>query len=216
MIGDKLLIQEQHKIKATACFRELPAFDKAIIAIGGASGTGKSEHAYLLREAYYAIGKKVIIISLDDYYATRPKERNEIRWNAGIDYVGHTEIIWGLVREPLLDFKNKENANSILKFREYDKYIDAMHESKINKNKVDIILLEGLYSGYISYLCDYFIYLEGTYHETKTFRIERAKEEQNSFRQKVLAKEQTEVEFTKKDADMFVSLDGKICKRAKK
>ena len=69
--------------------------------------------------------------------------------------------------------------------------------------RIDILIIEGLYANYIKE-SDYQIHLDGTFKDTKSFRIERMKEPQNRFRDQVLRKEHNDVIKTVKNAELII------------
>ena len=215
MIGDKVIIQKQHKIKAKILMPEILARYKRgrkyIITIGGEAGTGKTEIALILRNLLYKEGIRVQLISLDNYYKTYWSERNIVREKLGIDYVGHYEIRWSMINNIIAQFKEFNN-NYILRLRQINKFTDSIEYVESDKRFIDILIIEGIYSLYIED-ADLNIYLEGTYNETKSFRLERAKEPQTNFRQLILKKEHQESLNFKCKADIIIDFEGKIKKK---
>jgi uridine kinase len=170
--------------------------DKMIVCIGGESGTGKTEIASLIQEdLWYKHKVRCKIIHEDDYYFTRWQDRNTIRKKKGISSVGIPEIDWEKLQKICKAFHSK---NKWLHIQRIHKYTNSTEEAIVHNNKIDILIIEGLYANYCS--CrDLGFYLDGTYKETKNFREERKKEIINSFRMKVLEKEHKDVLKTKKD-----------------
>lgn len=210
MIGDKILIQKQHKIKAKKLVPIILSMyekgSKYVVTIAGESGTGKTEIAYILRNLLYKEGLRVQIISLDDYYNTNWEDRNQIRSERGLDTVGSSEIRWDWIESVIQKFKSIQQTNLTRRINKFTRSIEFVTFSNLD---VDILLIEGLYTLNIE-KADLKILLDGSYKETKTFRIERGKELQSEFRELVLEKEQEEVAKNKKLADVIVSLEGVV------
>lgn len=213
MIGDKILIQKQHKIKAKNLLPEIlkryKKNYKMVIAIGGESGSGKSEVVLILRNLLYKEGIRVQIVPLDNYYKTCWTERNKIRQKQGINSVGRYEIMWSWIWNIINRFRENYDGG---KLRQINKFTDSVEFVTFDNRSVDILIVEGLYACYLDKYADLKIYLEGTYHETKAFRLERKKEEQTEFRELVLEREHQEVEGSKQYADIKVSFEGELKK----
>lgn len=211
IIGDKVIIQKQHKIKAKNLLPEVihrfKNGEKYVVSIGGESGTGKTEIMLVLRNLLYKEGIKAQVISLDDYYKSNWIDRNAIRKENGIDSVGRSEIHWKVLDEVVKIFKSKEGSRCCI--RRINKFTESIEYSIFDSIAPDILIIEGLYACYIQE-ADLRVYLEGTYQETKSFRLERMKEEQNDFRNQVLEKEHKEVVESKQFADIVVNFEGGI------
>lgn len=212
MEGDKLLFRDEHFIKAEKILENIPLLKnkKIVIAIGGESGTGKSEVAHILREKLYDLGISAFIISLDDYYFTHWNERNKIRQQKGIDSVGKKEIDWEILDNIIETFRDPDKKECCV--RRINKYTNSI-EYITFYNNVNVLIVEGLYALEVD--ADYKVYLDGSYKDTKDFREKRKKEEQTSFRQLVLQKEREEVLSTKHKADLIISLKGDIIEKEK-
>lgn len=213
MIGDKVLIQKHHKLKAKRLLyiilEKYKIGNKFVIAIGGESGTGKTEIALILRNLLYKNNIRVQIISIDDYYKTNFLERNKIRQNLGIDSIGCTEIMWDKLNKIIHNFKDPDSSINII--RRINKFTNSIEYVKFFNASVDILIVEGLYALFCNDV-DLRIYLDGSYIETKAFRLERKKEEQTPFRELVLKKERQDILKSRNLADIIVSLDGNIYK----
>jgi len=210
MIGDKILIQKLHKVKARKIlFTFLNRFykknHKHIITIAGCSGTGKTEVAYVLRNLLYKQGLNSKVISLDDYYETNWEERNEVRKKKGLDYVGHTEIRWKLLRSIVDNFK----SNKILKLQEIDKFAGSYELKRCESLGLDVLIVEGIYANYLDKVT-FHVFLEGSVSETRAFRLERNKEKQTTFRELIVKKEYQEVLKRKNVANLIVGVNGQI------
>ena len=211
MKGDKLLFQKHHKLKARRIVSRLlshyyRAGAKYVIALGGESGTGKTEITYYLRELLYDVGIRVQMISLDDYYRIKWSIRNKVREENQAKDVGSLEIDWELLDRAIDVFKSNESENV---FRQLNKYIDDYEYTFFDDNSVDILIVEGLYALDLA-TADLRIYLEGGYKETRCFRLERGKEVQSALRNKILDKEREAVIGTYDKADFRLTFDGLV------
>lgn len=204
MKGDPFLFEEHQKNKVKhilpIILHRLQKTEKPIITIGGISGTSKSEIAVLLQEELYKLKITSLCISLDDYYKTNWRDRNKIRKQKGIDYVGINEITWTKLKQIAKAFKTNKKK---LYLQEINKYSDSMEYYVAQANKIQVLIIEGLYSNYLK-IKDFGIFLDATIEDTYSFRKQRAKEKINSFREAVLEKEMKDVKKTKNLADIII------------
>ena len=101
MLGDVLLIAEKHEragAQIVARVEDIES-DKVVVAIGGESGSGKSELAHVAARALKDRGRLAKILHIDNYYKIRPQDREAWRKENGIESVGLGEIDWDLLDE---------------------------------------------------------------------------------------------------------------------
>ncbi len=107
MIGDHLLVEEKHRRvghELAARVVSDPAA-KLVVAIGGESGSGKSEVAHELARRLKREGRPAKVLHLDNYYRTLPTEREAWRRKHGIESVGDGEIDWEAVERDVSAFR---------------------------------------------------------------------------------------------------------------
>jgi len=205
MIGDKILIKAVHHKKAKHIIPfiiENYFHKKMILTLGGESGTGKTEISYLLQEILWDNHKiRTKVIHIDDYYTTMWRQRNKIRKMLGIVSVGIQEIDWGKLKGLVKRFKSR---NKYLDIQRIHKYTNTIEKSITDNKAIDILIIEGIYACKLKDT-NLNIFLEGSISDTKQFREQRNKENQTSFRLKVLRKEAKEVAKTKKNIDIVIS-----------
>lgn len=207
MKGDKILIKAIHKKKAKNILKQLKINPKMIIAIGGESGTGKTEVATVLRDLLYTLGYRVNILSLDDYYLTLPEERVAERQKSDYTKVGIVEIDWNFVHSIVEKYLRKIPRN--IWCQRTNRYTNAVEGVQWNSKDVDILIIEGLFAGYLELPCVK-VHIEGSIKDTLAFRVKRGKEKPGSHRNKVLKIEKREVKKLKKNADLIVTLEGVV------
>ncbi|MFH1352350.1 MAG: uridine kinase [bacterium] len=203
MIGDLLLIGEKHEKATAEILKKLEGvtLKNYVIAVGGESGTGKSEIAYLLRMAFKKRGIRSKIIHTDNYYKTKPDERTEWRQSNGIkESVGLNEYNWELINRHILDFRNK-TAEVTLPFLD----IVTEQEDRLTTSfkYIDVLVLEGLYA--VNAEADFRVLIDMTYHDTKDAQKLRGKEPQNQYRAQVLEAEHASVRSIRGKADLLIS-----------
>lgn len=209
MIGDVLLITDQHKKAAEQIINrmgDISKLNKYIIAIGGESGSGKSELSHLISKLLRKHGKYTKLIHTDNYYTIPPRERSE--WRKKNDYinVGLNEIDWMNLNNTIDNFKEgKECTMPII-----DLLTDQVDTLITNFEKIDVLILDGLYSLKID--VDLKIMIDLTYKETKIAQIVREKETMNDERLKVLEKEHEAVQSLRSRADYIITKDFEVVK----
>lgn len=204
MIGDRLFISSKSKNNALEILSKLN--DEKIILIYGGSGTQKTETADCLQELLFKKKKQSLVISLDDFYLVHPTIRNFNRKKQGLDSVGTSEIDWEELKRICEDFKNKKP----IRIKRVHKYADIVEHVTLDTESIDILIIEGLYSGYLKKdaLGDIAIYLEGNPKNTLEFRKMRGKEnEEDSFRKEVVNKEYRVVVQLKRYSDVQINIE---------
>ncbi len=201
MIGDVLLIEQKHERVA----RELAArirkqhADRLVVAIGGESGSGKSEIAETLRAVLRSEELRVKILHLDNYYKVAPSDRSAHRRQNGMDAVGLHEIDWDLLDENIESFR--KGRPTTIPF--LDLYTDQEDKLVTDFKKIDLLIVEGLYACQAP--ADIRVLIDLTYHDTRKAQHKRKKEKVDRFRYQVLEKEHTEVQSLRGKADYLVT-----------
>ena len=201
MLGDILLITEKHKKAASQigdiCLKLKKK--KLTIAIGGESGSGKSEVAHMISRYLKERGILAKILHTDDYYLLPPLQRREWRKKEGIKYIGLSEYDWALINNTISNFKR--NEKSIMPC--IDLLTDQVDQLHTNFKGIDILILEGLFS--VNADVDIRVFIDLTYHETKKAQVLRGKEPQTIFRLKVLEREHEIVQNLKQLANLIIT-----------
>ena len=112
MLGDVLLITDDHRKAAEQIVGRLERIksDKVVIAIGGESGSGKSELAHVISRRLKDKGELAKILHIDNYYKVPPQRRREWRKEHGIESIGLSEIDWGLLDQHIAEFRESKEA----------------------------------------------------------------------------------------------------------
>lgn len=213
-LGDILVIKEEYKKVADKLsdiiLEEFPREEKLIIAVGGESGSGKSEIAHVISDNLFksTYELKSFILHVDDFFLLPRKERNELRVKTNLESVGISEM------------DQEELAYIVKKFKEdggltlvpiYDILTSIQHKLVINFQNVPVLIVEGLYANSIE--ADYNIFIDRTYHDTKKNQAERGKEVMDEFRFGVLEGEHQAVSQLKKKANFIIAKDYSLTKR---
>ena len=207
MISDRLIVEERHFRIAKSVKSAVEKED--IVLVYGTSGTGKSEVSDCLQGELFKKKLSSLVLSLDDFYLIHPTIRNFNRKKLGLESVGLIEIDWEYLTRICQDFKEKKP----IYFRRVHKFADVVEHNTIDSDDIDILIIEGLYSGYMKNYGygDYSIYLEGSPAQTFDFREKRRKENPNDvFRSKVVTKEYNVISQLKKYADVLIPFEDNL------
>jgi uridine kinase len=206
MLGDVLLITEDHRKAAAQIVAYLDRIekDKVVVAIGGESGSGKSELAHVLSRQLRSRGELAKVLASDNYYKVSPAERTPWRKAHGVQSIGLDEYDWTLLNRNIAQFRKGRKAVlpciDILTDQE-----DLLHTDFAG---IRFLIVEGLYALHAQ--ADVKIFIDLTYHETKKAQIARGKEPQSEFRREVLQREHEVVQSLKPSADLIVTRDFEV------
>ncbi len=206
MLGDVLLITEKHVKAGEQIVSRLGKVkpDKMVIAIGGESGSGKSELAHVISKELKGMGQLAKILHIDNYYKVPPEDRTEWRKKHGIESIGLSEYDWDLIRQNTAEFREGKNATLPC----IDLLTDQVDKLLTNFEGIRFLIVEGLYA--LRADADLRVFIDLTYHETKKAQILRGKEPQNEFRLQVLEREHTVVQSLRPLADLIVTRDFEV------
>jgi uridine kinase len=201
MLGDILLITEKHIKAGEQVVNRLSEIksEKMVIAIGGESGTGKSEMAHVISRKLKGEGELAKILHIDNYYKVSPRERTEWRKKHGVESIGLSEYDWDLINRNIAEFR--ESKEAILPC--IDLLTDQEDKLITNFEGIQYLIVEGLYP--LKADADLKIFIDLTYHETKKAQVLRGKEPQNKFRLQVLQREHEVVQSLRPLADLLVT-----------
>jgi uridine kinase len=204
MLGDVLLITENHKKAAGEILKYLDKLEgeKVILAIGGESGSGKTEIAHVVARALKDQGTPAKIMHIDNYYLTSPAERTPWRQENGIESIGYSEYDWLKINRNLKEFqKGQENVTMPC----IDLLTDQEDQIMTSFKGLKYLIIEGLYA--IQAAANLKVLIDLTYHDTKKAQFERGKEPTNEYRWQVLQREHEVVQSLRNQADLLVNKD---------
>jgi uridine kinase len=204
MIGDKLIIKDNHRRAAEQIVeRILPRLRSTsriyTISIAGESGSGKSETGRAVAEALIRRGFDTLVLQQDDYFVHPPRtndrtRREDIRW------VGMQEVRLDLLDEHLE--KARSGAERIVKpLVVYGE--DRITEETVSLAGIAAIVAEGTYTTALENV-DTRVFIDLTYLETLQSRLERARESQDDFLERVLEIEHRIISVQKDRADYII------------
>lgn len=206
MLGDILLITDEHRKagdRIVEMLGEIQA-EKMVIAIGGESGSGKSELAHVISRRLKDKGELAKVLHSDNYYKVHPLERTAWRKKHGAESIGLTEYDWDLLNRNITEFR--ESKEAVLPC--IDLLTDQEDKLITNFEGIKFLIVEGLYALQVDGDMKFFIDI--TYHETKKAQALRGKEPQSEFRRQVLQKEHEVVRSLRPLADYIVTSDFEV------
>ena len=210
MIGDRLVIKDKHRRAAEQIVnRLLPEIQSCsgiyCISLAGESGSGKSETGHALAESLSRRGFKTLVLQQDDYFVHPPKSNDSAR-RRDIGWVGTQEVRLDLLDEHL--FQARSGAESIRKplvvYAE-----DRISEETVSLEGTAVVVAEGTYTTVLENV-DTRVFIDLSYLETLQSRLERAREAQDEFLEKVLAIEHRIISAQKNRADLIIDKDYRV------
>lgn len=212
-LGDVLLIKPEIKKVASEIsdiiLKDISDDDKIIVAVGGESGSGKSEVAHEIGHDLFKSSRKIrsFILTFDDFYIFPRKERNKLRLKTDFESVGLSEVDQVELKYIVKKFK-KDAGLTLIPI--YDIRSNLQHRLVVNFQDIPVLIIDGLYAN--SLYADYNIFIERSLRDTIEFQKERGKEVMDEFRQSVLEKEHEAVMKIKKNANYFITKNYKLKK----
>lgn len=213
-LGDILLIKEEYRKAADhlseIILSDFPRDGKVIIAVGGESGSGKSEIAHVTSDNLFKSSFELqsFILHVDDFFLLPRKERNKLRLESRFESVGVDEIdrdeLEGIVKKFLAD-------RNTVHIPIYDILSSVKHELVVDFQGIPVLIAEGLYANLID--ADYSAFIDRTYHDTKKFQAERGKEVMDEFRMGVLEKEHQAVSQLRNKANIIIDKNYALTRR---
>lgn len=207
-LGDIRLIKDEIKKVGDQISRiilaDFPWDEKIIVAVGGESGSGKSEVAHVISSNLFKSPYKIksFILHFDDFFILPRKERYEYRLKTNCRSVGISEIDQEELEHIMKRFKGDAGVTLV---PVYDILTSTKHQLVVNLDNIPVLLVDGLYANSVQ--ADYNIFIDRSYRDTKKFQAERGKEKMDKFRQLVLEKEHKAVSKLRKNANFIINKD---------
>ncbi len=208
MIGDKLVLEEGHKIVgqkicdaiSDEILKHKANGSKYTISIAGESGAGKSEIAFVLHEKLKEKGINTEVLAQDDYFVFPPKTNHRFR-GINIEQTGLSEVKLDLIDANLLSFKQK--VDKIYKpLVIYDD--DKITHEEFDVGSLDCLIAEGTYTTSLKYI-DKRVFIDRTYFDSEEKRKKRARDKDADFINDVLEREHQIILKHKKLANIIIN-----------
>jgi len=212
MRGDKLVIEPHHRRAAEELAelllpRVATAERPFVVSIGGESGSGKSELARALADAFDRRSLRSVILQQDDYFVHPPKT-NDLKRREEIAWVGPGEVRLDRLDEDLDALRS--GADSICKPLVFYNE-DRIDEEPLDTTGVRIAIVEGTYTSLLTNV-DVRVFIERTFRETRDARALRAREAQDEFLERVLRIEHETIATHRSRADVAIGPDFSVRK----
>jgi hypothetical protein len=149
---DKLRITEGHEKAAdelvAILLQALKKNEKIIFAVGGESGTGKSEVAYLVGEALNKRGTPTVSWSFDNAYITPPAIREKKRAEDYDKNVGVNEMNRRLIEEVIFCFEHEKPVTvPVITINEDGSR--PVTETVLEMAGKKVLIFDGLYAAFV-------------------------------------------------------------------
>jgi uridine kinase len=187
--------------------QELPDH-KIVISIAGESGSGKSVTAKALQAALMHKGIKSEMLSMDNYFKLPPKV-NHLARMCNISQVGPQEVNLELLQLHINSFKEGIDTIS-LPLTNYQ--ADSFHIQEHSFEKAQVLIIEGTYV-FTLRNTDFNIFINRTYHQTKTARTERNRDVMTDFVEQVLEIEHHIIKKGAENANLIIDSNYQIHQR---
>lgn len=220
MYGDKILISQSHELRATRIFELiLPLVtNKFVVAIGGPSGSGKSEIAALVGTKFIKeTNRNSYVISCDNYAHRPPRKNDQMRvtlhangsGEALSGYLGtQEEADYNRLNKLIADFKANEKSLDLRIMNAKDSCVH-MDPHPVDFSGIEVIVLEGTWSHLVRG-SDVKVFLETDFEKTLAHRKTRARDPITRFSEIVLKVEQGKLEKLNEKADIVIDTEGNV------
>lgn len=208
--GDVILVEEHHRrasaiivgrMETEVARRSRPT----TISVAGESGSGKSETAQALVEAFDAIGVQGLVLGQDDYFVLPPRS-NDRKRRRDITCVGPQEVRLDELDQHLAAARSgaSEIRKPLVVYAE-----DAIDEERIALSGVRVIIAEGTYTSLLENV-DTRVFIARDRIETMAARARRAREPVDPFIEEVLVIEHAIISAHRSLADIVLSRDYEV------
>ncbi|WP_100076729.1 uridine kinase family protein [Chryseobacterium camelliae] len=205
MIGDIIELNETHLATAGEILeilkRQFPLAQKHKIAVGiaGESGSGKSVTAFALQKVLQEINIKSLVLQMDDYFTLPPKTNHENRL-LSLENIGPHEVNLKKLSGNIKDFKKGMPIieKPLVHYRE-----NSIRTEALEVEECKVIIVEGTYILELEDF-DYKIFIDRNYKDTYKNRMQRNRDEQSDFVEKVLDIEHRIIRNFKNNADLIL------------
>lgn len=205
MIGDIIELNETHLATAGEILeilkRQFPLAQKHKIAVGiaGESGSGKSVTAFALQKVLQEINIKSLVLQMDDYFTLPPKTNHENRL-LSLENIGPHEVDLKKLSGNIKDFKKGMPIieKPLVHYRE-----NSIRTEVLEVEECEVIIVEGTYILELEDF-DYKIFIDRNYKDTYKNRMQRNRDEQSDFVEKVLDIEHRIIRNFKNNADLIL------------
>ena len=207
MRGDIIIVEDHHRAAAAQIVDHIADAVAAkpgryTITVAGESGSGKSETAQAIAEAFAQRAVKSAIYQQDDYFVHPPKTNDRTR-REDIAWVGSGEV-----HLDLLDAHLQAALNGA---EEVEKPLVIYEEDRIDTETMDlrdakVVIAEGTYTSLLGHV-DTRVFIARNRLDTMEHRRKRAREDFDPFLEEVLTIEHNIIAPHREIADVVITRD---------
>ena len=207
MKGDIILVEDHHRRAAEQIVEHITAAVRArggrfTITVAGESGSGKSETARAIADAFEAGGVIAAVLQQDDYFVHPPRTNDRTR-RANLCWVGPTEV-----RLDLLDEHLRAALDGTAEIRKplviYED--DRIDEETMDLGDARVVIAEGTYTSLLDNV-DVRVFIARNRLETMEHRMRRGREQFDPFIEEVLKIEHEIISAHRERADVVITSD---------
>ncbi len=207
MKDDRIFVKEWHRQVARATFERIQGLigEKYTVAVGGESGSGKSETAVALKEVLEEHGIATGILQADDYFIYMSHVCDSLRRQC-LDLVGPGEVKLDFIDCHLHSFK----AGAPELYKPVAVYQEARFEREIMPvADLRVLIAEGTFCTLLE-LPDLKIFIDRDFRDTLADRKARARDMMDEFTEKILEIEHGFLVDQREQVDILASMEGTI------
>ena len=207
MRGDIIIVEDHHRSAAARIVEHIrPAVEtkegRYTITVAGESGSGKSETAQAIADAFEVLGIGSAIYQQDDYFVHPPRSNDATR-RKDISWVGSGEVKLDLLDEHLE--AALEGADEVVK------PLVIYEEDRVDSETMDlrgakVVIAEGTYTSLLQNV-DTRVFIARNRLETMEHRRKRGREEFDPFLEEVLTIEHGIISPHRELADVVITRD---------
>lgn len=174
MRGDVIILEDYHRAAAEKIVQYIIGEIKSqerrfILTVAGESGSGKSETAKAIQDAFSTQGIEAVILGQDDYFVL-PPHTNDAKRRENPQWLGpHVEVKMDLLEQHIID-AIKGNASITKPLVDYPN--DAILEENLDITNVEVLIVEGTYTSLLRNV-DKRIFITRTREDTLAHRKKR-------------------------------------------
>lgn len=205
MIGDIIELKDKHLATAkeiTEILKKrfpLCKEKKITIGIAGESGSGKSVTAFAIQKVLEHEKLKSLVVQMDDYFKLPPRTNHENRLQS-LDNVGIHEVDLDTLSRNVRDFKNgiPKIEKPLVNYG-----ANSVSNEVVDVSEFSMMIVEGTYVFKIESF-DFKIFIDKDYKDTYRNRMNRNRDEQSDFIERVLEIEHQIIKNLKNNADLIL------------
>jgi len=207
MRGDIIIVEDHHRVAAARIVDHIADAVAAkpgryTITVAGESGSGKSETAQAIADAFAERSVVTVIYQQDDYFVHPPKTNDRTR-REGIAWVGSGEVH--------LDLLDAHLQAALDGADEVEKPLVIYEEDRIDRETMDlrvakVVIAEGTYTSLLQHV-DTRVFIARNRLDTMEHRRKRGREDFDPFLEEVLTIEHDIISRHRDLADVVITRD---------